>query len=88
MPTTTCTGPDCGRPAICHGLCAAHYRQSQRGPTLRPLRGAHGQRGAEPLVRLPGLRVSAGCAAAVGADPPGARSALESWASTHKAPGP
>ena len=74
-----CTFPGCGRPAVGRKLCAAHYRQQARGKALSPIRGPRGQLGDEPLVRLPGLRVSRTCAEAVRQDTDGARDALEKW---------
>ena len=74
-----CTGPYCTRAAVTRGCCDAHDKQRRRGLALTPLRGAHGQLGAEPLVPV-SLRVTPACASAVEADPQGARSALERWA--------
>jgi hypothetical protein len=72
----TCIGPShdprkpCGRPAVARvrlastddeplPLCATHYQQQRRGRPLRPVGGTG------PRVRLPGMLVSPGCAAAL-----------------------
>lgn len=82
MSTKTCN--ECGRPAIARGLCAGHYSQARRGEPLRPLRGAHGQRGNAPAIVLPGVAVSPECVAALDAAGPSryeaARAVLEQWA--------
>jgi hypothetical protein len=33
----TCRGPRCSRPAVCKGLCRAHYLQSRKGQPLQAL---------------------------------------------------
>ena len=75
-----CSGPSCYRPAVAEGLCAAHYKQKQRGRPLAPLR----ERGS-PRV-LVAARVSADTYAALGGEPGvRAREVLESWARSHLA---
>lgn len=74
-----CSGPDCLRPAIAHGLCAAHYRQQLRGRELAPLR-----RRPEVPREVVALRVSPRCRAAVLEDGAGAREALEVWAGARR----
>lgn len=75
-----CDFPDCDRPVIARGLCAAHYAQLRRGRELAPLRNPHGQIGDHPQELIPGLRVSRECRRMVVLDPSGARQALERWA--------
>ncbi len=73
---TTCFAIGCGRPARARGLCPSHYRQVLRGNLLTPLRG-QGVALERVSLRVPGpVRIR------VQADPPGARDALETWAST------
>jgi hypothetical protein len=61
MPPKTCTGPGCTHTARAKGLCSSHFQQQARGRPLTPLRGPSGQKGAAPMVRLPGIRVSPEC---------------------------
>ncbi|WP_422652982.1 zinc finger domain-containing protein [Brachybacterium sp.] len=35
---STCTGPECDRPASARGLCATHYAQLRAGRDLAPIR--------------------------------------------------
>lgn len=86
MPSS-CRFPACGRPAVTRGLCRGHVRQEQLHPgrELRPLRGPRGQLGAEPLVALPGVRVSRRCLDTLGSVGAASVSAamrlvLEAWA--------
>jgi hypothetical protein len=73
----TCTGPKCAREAVVDGLCDSHRKQRDRGRDLSPLRTAAG-------VKIPGLTVSAECAAHLAAAGPttyeAARAVLERWA--------
>lgn len=81
-----CSGPgagrkSCGRAIRASGLCAGHYEQKRRGQELHPVRLEGG-------VRLPGMRVSKLCAAALGRAAAAvggstydlAREVLERWA--------
>lgn len=77
-PTWPCEVEGCRERAAVGGLCRGHYAQRQRGQPLRPLRGAHGQLGDEPLVSMR-LRVPEPVRDAAQADPGGARKALEGW---------
>jgi len=74
---TPCSVPGCGREAKAKTYCASHYRQHQRGATLRPLGPPVGKRPAGVRVNL---RVTPGAARRVASDRLGARAALESWA--------
>ena len=49
---TACSYPGCRKRIHAADLCRAHYEQLRRKQPLRPLRGAHGQLEAEPLVDL------------------------------------
>lgn len=80
---TPCSYPGCPRPAYRDGsaptspnrYCAGHRAQIYRGTPLRPLRGP----GDEPR-QVVQLSVSRPAAERVRADKPGARAALERWA--------
>lgn len=50
-----CPGPECGRPVVSHGLCAAHRRQAREGKTLHPLM----TQGHRPVERCPSKEILA-----------------------------